>query len=148
MPINPQLVDVAFDPVPAYLVGREKIREFAAATHVTDPQHTDVKVARGRGYADIVAPPTFPIVIQEKTLAQLLAHPESGIDFSRVVHGDQKFEYSRPIVAGDELVATLCVTKVQSLGAHSMVTSESVMTTVAGEHVVTASSTLVVRGDA
>ena len=148
MPINPQLVDVAFDPVPAYLVGREKIREFAAATHVTDPQHTDVKVARGRGYADIVAPPTFPIVIQEKTLAQLLAHPESGIDFSRVVHGDQKFEYSRPIVAGDELVATLSVTKVQSLGAHSMVTSESVMTTVAGEHVVTASSTLVVRGDA
>jgi acyl dehydratase len=77
-----------------------------------------------------------------------LAHPESGIDFSRVVHGDQKFEYSRPIVAGDELVATLSVTKVQSLGAHSMVTSESVMTTVAGEHVVTASSTLVVRGDA
>jgi len=113
MPVNPQLVDVAFDPVPAYLVGREKIREFAAATHVTDPQHTDVKVARGRGYADIVAPPTFPIVIQEKTLAQLLAHPESGIDFSRVVHGDQKFEYSRPIVAGDELVATLSVTKVQ-----------------------------------
>ena len=148
MPVNPQLVDVAFDPVPAYLVGREKIREFAAATHVTDPQHTDVKVARGRGYADIVAPPTFPIVIQEKTLAQLLAHPESGIDFSRVVHGDQKFEYSRPIVAGDELVATLSVTKVQSLGAHSMVTSESVMTTVAGEHVVTASSTLVARGDA
>jgi acyl dehydratase len=148
MPVNPQLVDVAFDPVPAYLVGREKIREFAAATHVTDPQHTDVKVARGRGYADIVAPPTFPIVIQEKTLAQLLAHPESGIDFSRVVHGDQKFEYSRPIVAGDELIATLSVTKVQSLGAHSMVTSESVMTTVAGEHVVTASSTLVVRGDA
>jgi len=87
-------------------------------------------------------------VIQEKTLAQLLAHPESGIDFSRVVHGDQKFEYSRPIVAGDELIATLSVTKVQSLGAHSMVTSESVMTTVAGEHVVTASSTLVVRGDA
>ena len=148
MPVNPQLVDVAFDPVPAYLVGREKIREFAAAIHVTDPQHTDVEVARGRGYADIVAPPTFPIVIQEKTLAQLLAHPESGIDFSRVVHGDQKFEYSRPIVAGDELIATLSVTKVQSLDAHSMVTSESVMTTVAGEHVVTASSTLVVRGDA
>ena len=65
-----------------------------------------------------------------------------------MVHGDQKFEYSRPIVAGDELVATLSVTKVQSLGAHSMVTSESVMTTRDGEHVVTASSTLVVRGDA
>ena len=148
MPVNPDLVDVVFDPAPAYQVGREKIREFAAATHVTDQQYLDVEVARSRGYADVVAPPTFPIVIQEKTLAQLLSHPNSGIDFRKVVHGDQKFEYSRPIVAGDELVATLSVTKVQSLGAHSMVTSESVLTTRDGEHVVTASSTLVVRGDA
>jgi acyl dehydratase len=77
----------------------------------------------------------------------LLSHPGAGIDFSRVVHGDQRFEYSRPVVAGDELVATLRVTKVQSLGGHSMVTSESAMTDTAGEHVVTAISTLVVRGD-
>jgi len=148
MPVNPNLVDVVFDPVASYHVGREKIREFAVATLVTDLQLTDVDVAKARGYADIVAPPTFPIVIQEKTLAQLLAYPGSGIDFSKVVHGDQQFEYSRPIVAGDELIATLSVTKVQSLGGHSMVTSESVMTTLSGEHVVTASSTLVVRGDA
>ncbi len=147
MAVNPDLVDVVFDPQPAYLVGREKIREFAAATLVTDPQHTDVQVAQSRGFTDVVAPPTFPIVIQERTLQQLLAHPGSGIDFTRVVHGDQKFEYTRPIVAGDELVASLRVTKVQSLGAHSMVTSESVMTTSQGEHVVTATSTLVVRGE-
>jgi acyl dehydratase len=95
----------------------------------------------------VVAPPTFPIVIQEKTLHQLLNHPDVGIDFTRVVHGDQKFEYSRPVVAGDELIATLRVVKVQSLGGHSMVTTESVMTTPEGEHVVTATSTLVVRAD-
>jgi acyl dehydratase len=76
-----------------------------------------------------------------------LSHPGAGIDFTRVVHGDQRFEYSRPVVAGDELVATLRVTKVQSLGGHSMVTSESAITTLSGEHVVTAISTLVVRGD-
>jgi acyl dehydratase len=147
MSVNPALVDVVFEPTESYVVGREKIREFAAAVLADDPSHWDVEVARSRGFADLVAPPTFPVVIQDKTLQQLLSHPGAGIDFSRVVHGDQRFEYSRPVVAGDELVATLRVTKVQSLGGHSMVTSESAMTDTAGEHVVTAISTLVVRGD-
>lgn len=147
MSVNPALVDVVFEPTDSYVVGREKVREFAAATYADDPIHTDPEAAKMRGFSDVVAPVTFPVVIQEKTLHQLLSHPEAGIDFSRVVHGDQKFEYSRPIVAGDELVATLRVTKVQSLGGHSMVTSESDIRTLTGEHVVTAISTLVVRGD-
>jgi len=87
------------------------------------------------------------VVVQELTLAQLLAEPDAGIDFSRVVHGDQRFVYSRPVVAGDELTAILSVSSVKTLGGHSMVTSESVMTDAKGDHVVTAISTLVVRGD-
>jgi acyl-CoA thioesterase FadM len=87
------------------------------------------------------------VVIQDMTLHQLLAHPEAGIDFPRVVHGDQRFDYSRPLVAGDEVVAQLRVTKVHSLGGHTMVTSETEVTTLDGEHVVTATSTLVIRGD-
>jgi acyl-CoA thioesterase FadM len=86
------------------------------------------------------------VVIQDKTLQQLLQHPGAGIDFTRVVHGDQRFDYERPIVAGDELVAQLRVSKVQSLGGHSMVTTETAISTLAGELVVTAISTLVVRG--
>ena len=95
----------------------------------------------------MVAPATFPVVIQERTLEQLLAEPDSGIDFSRVVHGDQRFDYTRPVVAGDELTATLTVSSVKSLGAHSMVTAESKIVDASGAHVVTAISTLVVRGD-
>ncbi len=147
MSVNPNLVDVVFEPTDSYVVGREKVREFAAAVFAEDLVHYDVAAARDRGFSDLVAPTTFPVVIQEKTLHQLLSHPDAGIDFTRVVHGDQRFDYSRPLVAGDEVVATLKVTKVQSLGGHSMVTSESHITTVAGEHVVTAISTLVVRGD-
>ena len=97
---------------------------------------------------DVVAPPTFPVVVQEATLAQLLAEPDGGIDFSRVVHGEQAFSYTRPIVAGDELVATLAVTSIKTLGGNSMVTAESTMVDASGAHVVTATSTLVVRGDA
>ena len=114
---------------------------------LTNPIYLDVAAARTAGHADVVAPPTFPVVIQELTLAQLLAEPDANIDFTRVVHGDQRFSFSRDIVAGDELMATLSVTSVKSLGGHSMVTSESVMTDARGDHVVTATSTLVVRGD-
>jgi acyl dehydratase len=145
--VNPELQGRVFPPTPPYLVGREKVREFARAVFATNPINHDVDAARAAGHADVVAPPTFAVVVQESTLAQLLAEPDAGIDFTRVVHGDQRFTFSRPIVAGDELVATLTVSSVKTLGAHSMVTAESAITDATGEHVVTAISTLVVRGD-
>jgi acyl dehydratase len=145
--VNPELVGRSFPPTPPYLVGREKVREFAAAVLATDPISFDLSAAQAAGHADLVAPPTFAVVVQQLTLDQLLADPEAGIDFSRVVHGDQRFTFSRPVVAGDELTATLTVTSVKSLGAHSMVTAETVIVDDAGEHVVTTVSTLVVRGD-
>ncbi len=145
--MNPELQGRVFAPTAPYLVGREKVREFARAVFAANPINHDVDAARAAGHADIVAPPTFAVVVQEHTLAQLLAEPDAGIDFSRVVHGDQRFTSTRPIVAGDELTATLTVSSVKTLGAHSMVTAESVITDAEGAHVVTAISTLVVRGD-
>ena len=106
-----------------------------------------IEAAKAAGHADLVAPPTFPVVVQEATLAQLLAEPDAGIDFSRVVHGEQRFTYTRAIVAGDELTATLTVSSVKSLGGHNMVTADSDIVDAEGKHVVTAISTLVVRGD-
>jgi acyl dehydratase len=147
VPVNPELQGRVFPATEPYLVGREKIREFARSVFATNPIHHDPVAAVAAGYPDIVAPPTFPVVVQERTLAQLLAEPDAGIDFSRVVHGDQRFSFSRPIVAGDELTATLAVTAVKSLGGHFMVTAESTILDSVGEHVVTAISTLVVRGD-
>ncbi|NQX26323.1 MaoC family dehydratase N-terminal domain-containing protein [Microbacteriaceae bacterium VKM Ac-2854] len=147
MPVNPELVGRIFSPTEPYQVGREKVREFARAVFAQSPLSLDVAAAQAAGYADLVAPPTFAVVVQEHTLAQLLAEPDAGIDFSRVVHGDQRFTFSRPIVAGDVLTATLTVASVKSLGAHSMVTAESSIVDADGAHVVTAISTLVVRGD-
>ncbi|TFB94958.1 MaoC family dehydratase N-terminal domain-containing protein [Cryobacterium sp. HLT2-28] len=147
MSVNPELQGRVFPPVASYLVGREKVREFSRAVFATNPINHDPEAARAAGYADVVAPPTFAVVVQEATLAQLLAEPDAGIDFSRVVHGDQRFSFSRPIVAGDLLTATLTVASVKSLGGHSMVTAESRVVDAAGAHVVTATSTLVVRGD-
>ena len=147
MAVNPQLQGKQYPATAPYLVGREKIREFARAVMSTEPTNLDLEAARAAGHSDLVAPPTFPVVIQEQTLHQLIDDPDAGVDFARVVHGDQRFTFSRPIVAGDELVAQLTVSAVKQLGGHSMVTADTVITDTAGEHVVTAISTLVVRGE-
>lgn len=147
MTVNPDIQGKQYPSVAPYLVGREKIREFARAVFSTDPVSSDVDAARAAGFRDLVAPPTFAVVIQEHTLRQLLDDEEAGVDFSRVVHGDQRFTFTRPIVAGDELTAQLTVSAVKQLGGHSMVTAETVLTDASGAHVVTAISTLVVRGD-
>ena len=72
--------------------------------------------------------------------------PEAGIDFSRVVHGEQRFVHHRPITAGDEVVGTTTVDAVRSAGGHAMVTTRSELATVEGEPVCTATSTIVIRG--
>ncbi|MCU1438195.1 MAG: MaoC family dehydratase [Naasia sp.] len=143
--MNPELAGRTYPPTEPYLVGRETVREFARAVLAADPRSLDPEAARAAGFADVVAPPTFAVVVQEHTLAQLLADEDAGIDFARVVHGDQRFSFSRPIVAGDELTARLTVTSVRTLGGNAMVTAESDIRDAGGEHVVTATSTLVVR---
>lgn len=149
MPVNPELVGREFPPTAPYLVGREKVREFARAVFADDPQHVDPAAAQALGYADVVAPPTFAIVVTDATLQQLLSEPDSGIVLKNVLHAEQKFRFSRPIVAGDELTAKLAVTGIRAMGAAAMVTSESEITDAAGEHVVTTTSILLVgEGDA
>ncbi len=149
--VNVEIQGKVYAPTAPYLVGREKVREFARAVLSDAPLHHDPEAARAAGYSDVVAPPTFAIVVQDATLQQLLSDEEAAVDFSRVVHGDQRFTYSRPIVAGDELTGVMTVTSVKQLGGNSMVTSSTEVSDATGAHVVTAISTLVVRaaeGDA
>ena len=144
--MNPELQGRVFPPVEPYLVGREKVREFARAVFATNPINHDVDAARAAGYDDVVAPPTFAVVLQEQTLAQLLAEPDTGIDFSRVVHGEQRFIHHRPITAGDEVLGTLTVDTVRETGGHAMVTTRTELATTAGEALCTSTSTIVIRG--
>lgn len=144
MPVNTELVGRELPPTPPYLVGREKVREFARAVFANAPLHTDADAARALGYADVVAPPTFGTVIQDLALQQLLAEPDSGIVLARTIHAEQRFAYTRPIVAGDELTARLRVTGIRALGGNAMITSEAEVTDGEGAHVLTATSVLLV----
>ena len=144
--VNPNVEGKKYPATAPYLVGREKIREFAHAVMSTNPVNLDVFAAQAAGYTDLVAPTTFAVVIQERSLSTVLSDPEADIDFSRVVHGDQRFVHVRPIVAGDELTSVLRVASVKSLGGHSMVTFETEIFDIEEKLVSTAISTLVVRG--
>jgi acyl dehydratase len=145
--VNPNVQGKKYPETESYLVGREKIREFARAVFSTNPVNLDVFAAQASGYTDLVAPPTFAVVIQERSLTSVISDPEADIDFSRVVHGDQRFISNRPIVAGDELTSVLEVASVKSLGAHSMITFNTEIFDLEKKLVCTAISTLVVRGE-
>ncbi len=110
------------------------------------PECLDVDKAKALGYKDLVVPPTFPVVIQEQSLKLVLSDPQAQIDFSRVVHGDQRFVYQKPIVAGDLLTSELTVASVKTLGGNHMVTFETEIFDEQNSLVCTAISTLVVRG--
>lgn len=128
-----------------YLVGREKVREFAAAVSSTTPLSTDPEAALAAGYAGLVAPPTFAVIISQRAEAQLLGDPDADIDFAHLVHGDQRFIHERPIVSGDELTAQLTVTAVKRLGGNSMVTTVTKISDRDSRLVSTAIATFVIR---
>ena len=146
MPVNADFQGRAYPPTEPYRVSAAKIREFAEAVGSSDAVHVDAEVARARGYADVIAPPTFAVLIAQQCDGQLIRDPEAGIDFSRVVHGEQRFVHHRPITAGDEIVGVLTVDAVREAGGHAMVTTRSELATVEGEPVCTATSTIVIRG--
>ena len=147
MPVNPAIEGKTYPPTEPYLVGREKVREFARAVFASNPVNLDPQAARDAGHRDIVAPPTFPVVVQEATLTQLLDDPEAGIDFSRVVHGEEKFVHHAPLVAGDEIATTVHVDRVREVAGNAMVTTRSELATLAGQARATVTSSLVVRGE-
>jgi acyl dehydratase len=99
-----------------YAVGREKIREYAAAVGETNPLYLDVAAARQAGHADVVAPPMFAVVYAAPSVAQGVFDPELAIDFARLVHGSQEFRWGPLVVAGDEIATTTSVADISQHG--------------------------------
>ncbi len=146
MALDPANVGREFTSDRSYLVGRERVREFATATGETSPLCHDVDAARADGYADIVAPTTFPIVITLNAMGAAVTDPSVGVDWSRVVHGDQRFHYERPIVAGDELTVRTVIESIKTLAGNDMVTLRGDLYDATGACVGSTWTALVQRG--
>lgn len=147
MPLDPSFAGRIYPPMPTYQVGREKIREFASAIGADDAAYHDPDAARSLGYPDVIAPPTFPVVMTTRAIDQLVDDPDLGLDFSRVVHADQRFAFARPVVAGDELVCVNTIEQITSRAGHDFLSTRTEVNTVAGAPVVTSWCRLVVRGE-
>jgi acyl dehydratase len=141
------VIGKSYDPV-VYAVGREKIREYAAAVGETNPLHHDLEAARAAGYDDLVAPPMFAVVYAARAVAPAILDPEVGINFAMMVHAGQEFVWGPLVVAGDEITTTASVKDVSERGGMSFYVFESVSENQRGDTVCTGTWTQLVRGGA
>jgi acyl dehydratase len=133
-----------YEPV-TYAVGREKIREYAAAVGETHAWHHDVEAARADGFADLVAPPMFAVVYSSRAVAPALFDPEVGLDFARMVHGGQEFIWGPLVVAGDEVTTIATFTGHRQSAGMRFFEFETVSENDRGERVCTGHWTNIVR---
>jgi acyl dehydratase len=145
MPIKTEAIGKTYAPC-VYAVGREKIREYAAAVGESNPVHLDVDAARAAGYADVVAPPMFSVVYSGPVIVPALFDPEIGINYAMMVHGRQEFRWGPPVVAGDEITSTAAVKNIADRGGMGFYVFETVSKNQRGETVCTATWTNIVRG--
>jgi acyl dehydratase len=145
MALDQSFVGRSYPPTAPYEVGREKIREFAEAIGDPNPVYTDPDAAKAFGHPDVVAPPTFAFAITYQAAGVVVSDPELGLDYSRVVHGDQRFTYTRPVRAGDLLTVRSTIEAIKSLAGNDILDIRGEVYDALGEHVVTAWTKLVSR---
>lgn len=131
MPVDASLVGRAFPTTAPFTVTEDAIRAFAEAT--------------GSSYDGGPAPATFPIVLAFEAMNAFLE--AEALPLHRIVHGEQRFSYERPIVPGDELTATLSVASLRQIGGNDIIGTTSEITDASGALVCTGTATLVHRGD-
>jgi acyl dehydratase len=122
MALNLESVGKTFSSPRTYVVGREKLREFARAVGETSSVCHDVEAAKAAGHLDLIAPVTFPIAITLEIMGESATSPEVGLNWSRVVHGEQRFKYERAIVAGDELSITTTIEEIKPIAGNHLIT--------------------------
>ncbi len=148
MAINRDYIGRAFPATEPYEVSRVKIADFATAIGDPNPVFRDRDAAHAAGHRDIPAPPTFPIVISMAGSARAVMDPGLGVDYAMVVHGEQRFEYRRPLYAGDVVTSQSTISNIRDAARNVLITTRTEIKTVEGEPVCTAYSTIVERGGA
>jgi acyl dehydratase len=145
--IDPAYVGKTYEPSAPYEVSRVKIAEFATAIGEKSPLCYDKEAAVKAGYPDVIAPPTFAIVISSAGAAATVRDPELGVNYAMVVHGEQSFSHVRPLHAGDVVVSQTTIEQIKPIRKNTSLTMRTEITTIDGEHICTARNTLVERGE-
>jgi acyl dehydratase len=125
-----------------YEVSRAKIMEFAEAIGDPNPLYHERATARLAGYRDVIAPPTFGMVVALPASIAAAREVFAGTDSPIIVHVEQRFDYTRPIQAGDVLHADSMVTSIREMRGTVIITTRTEIRAGGDEHVCTASTTL------
>jgi acyl dehydratase len=142
MAINTDIRGMVWDYPDTYVVGREKVREFAKAVKADDAACLDEKAAAELGYDALVAPPTFVTIFAKLVQADFMRSVDTGYDTMQIVQVDQRFVFHKPILAGDVLHARMEVHSVAERFGADIVVTRNTCTNDAGEVVLEAYTTL------
>lgn len=118
---------------------------YPAASFAVDPE----RVARFReafGEEGDIVPPTFGTAAEFVVLPSIVGDPELGLDFTRVVHGEQEYEWRRPFRVGETLTVRARISSIREKAGRGFLTIETEMLDEAGELVVLARATMIERG--
>ena len=129
-------------------VERDRVTQFSLAVGEDDPRFLEEGAARAEGFPEQLAFPTFPTVVGILVSAQVVIDEELGLDYTRVVHGEQEYEWTRPIVVGDVLKAVPRIGDIYSKGPNEFLVIEAEITDADGEVVCVSRGTLLSRGTA
>jgi acyl dehydratase len=146
MPVPVDRIGKQYAPV-HYAVGREKIREYAAAVGETNPLFFDLEVAHRAGHVDILAPPMFVVVYASSSFSLALFDEELEIDLARLVHGSQEFRWGQPVLAGDEITTTFSVQDISERAGMRFDKFASVSVNQRGQTTCTGTWSTIIRGE-
>ena len=135
MALNLAFLNRSYPSLETFKVDQTKIEAFSAAI---GDDNEYIK----QGFAS----PTFLISIQMSAMEVALFDPELGLDYSKVVHGEQSFEYKKPVKAGDELSFVSTIEDIKSKVGNDFITVRSDVTDSLGNEVATLKATLIARG--
>jgi acyl dehydratase len=147
MPLNQALKGKEYQPV-EFTVERDHVLQFCDAIGEDNPLFRDRETAVAAGYPDQLAPPTFVTRMQIQTSGQAVLDEELGLNYMMVVHGEQEYEYARPIAVGETLTAVPRIADIYVKGPNEYLVVESEIRDASGQTVVVARSTLLSRGTA
>ena len=150
MPLNRAFIGRSFPAAGTFEVSREHIRRFADAIGDPNPIYRDPEAAKAAGHPDVIAPPTFltTVGLSLPDGNGPISHPELGLDFGQVVHGEQRYVHHRPVRPGDVLTSTVTIDDIRSVGRNEIMSMRIEIRTTEGETVCTAHNVIVSRGTA
>ena len=145
MPIDSKFIGREFKPT-NYVVGQEKIKEYAIAIGDRNPLYTDPEFAKKSKYGTIIAPPMFVVVFARDAMFNLFLDNEINVNMSRLVHGEQEFDFHKIVKANDSIKTISKIKNIYSKNNNDFIELETKSYNQNNELVVNGLWTFIVRG--